>query len=94
MHVKLCMCRVRTKNRVVLGIRALRKAEAKHSTVMRTLMVPSSVEAEILLKLRYPPHTPEKFYQFFTIELLQITGISHPSHVSGHDALLTVEGTC
>ncbi len=96
MHVKLCMCRVRTKNRAVLGIRALCEAGAKHSTIMRTLMlkVPSSVEAEILLKVRCPPHTPEKFYQFFTIELLQTTGISHLPHVSGHDALLTVEGTC
>jgi hypothetical protein len=35
------------------------------------LKVPSSVGAEILLKVRCPPHTPEKFYQFFTIELLQ-----------------------
>ncbi len=58
------------------------------------LKVPSSVEAESLLKVRCPPHTPEKFYQFFTIELQQTTGISQPSHVSGHDALLTVEGTC
>jgi len=43
------MCKVRTKNRAVLGIRALHEAGAKHSTVMRTLMlkVPSSVEAEI-----------------------------------------------
>jgi hypothetical protein len=67
------MCRVRTKNRAVLGVRVLCEAGAKHSTIMRTLMlkVPSSVGAEILLKVRCPPHTPEKFYQFFTIELLQ-----------------------
>lgn len=91
------MCRVRTLNRAVLGMRAQYKVGAKGRTwIARTApvkvltdcrilngcdsfqerrhltwkvpqKVSASLEEEILLRVRCPPHTIEKFCQFFML---------------------------